>query len=208
MPKPSLPENQIAALISELDLDAEYNDEHSAAITSIMSPRETLLPSTYPQARRSPHWPEWKEAMDNQLRKLHDAGTWETAILPSGCKAIPCKWVYSVKDGKKAVEAMEQKKSLCTARLVARGDMQQKGFDYDETFAPVVKLVSLRVMLTLASILDVDLAHWDVVAAFLNGDLKETVYMKQPPAYNDGTNSVLLLRKSIYGLHQSARRFY
>lgn len=73
--------------------------------------------------------------------------------------------------------AITANKSLYTARLVARGDLQKKD-SYDQTFAPVVKLVSLRILLILAAILNVELYHWDVVAAFLNGNLQETVYMK------------------------------
>lgn len=94
------------------------------------------------------------------------------------------------------------------ARLVARRDLQKPGLDYGETFAPVVKLVSLRMLLTLAALNDVEMEHWDIVAAFLNGELEEEVYMKQPPGYEDKSGKVLLLRKSIYGLCQSARVFY
>ena len=70
-----------------------------------------------------------------------------------------------------------QENWLETARLVARGDLQRAGEDYGETFAPVIKLVSLRMLLTLAAMFDTDLYHWDVVAAFLHGALEEEVYM-------------------------------
>ena len=88
--------------------------------------------------------------------------------------------------------------------------MQTAGEDYGETFAPLIKLVSLRILLTLAAINDMDLQHWDVVAAFLNGELEEEVYMKVPPGFESTfpEQSVLRLNKSIYGLCQSARAFY
>ena len=167
-----------------------------------------VLPRSFYHVKKSTNWHEWKRDMDIQLQKLEAAGTWERVALPTGARAVPCKWVFAMKDGTKVVEALEKNDTLYTARLVARGDLQQKGFDYNETFAPVVKLVSLRVILTYAAMMKVELAHWDVVAAFLNGDLKEVVYMRQPPGYYDGTGSVLLLKKSIYGLYQSARCFY
>lgn len=97
---------------------------------------------------------------------------------------------------------------LETARLVARGDVQVAGVDYRETFSPVVKLVSLRMLLTLTAIYDVDLVHWDVVAAFLNAEVDKEVYMRQPQGYNNGLERVLKLKKSIYGLCQSPRVFF
>lgn len=94
------------------------------------------------------------------------------------------------------------------ARLVARGDLQSKGVDYMDTFAPVVKLVSLRLLLTFAAIHDLDVIHWNVVAAFLTGELDDEVYMFQPPGFDDGSGRVCHLHKSIYGLCQSARVFF
>lgn len=140
--------------------------------------------------------------MDTQLQKLLNAHTWSLTPLPHGKKAIPCKWVYSLKHGAKEDQHCE------SARLVARGDLQRPGEDYGETFAPVIKLVSFRILLTLTAISDVKLHHWDVVAAFLHGDLSEEVYMKQPPGYDDKSGNVFLLHKSIYGLCQSSRTFY
>ena len=234
VPKPNLEGSvtteQIAALLHQLETDDrevvsidEAKLIHNALITfdtaiddkidtivhTPQSPRSTTTPpNSYPEARRSIRWPEWKEAMELQLCKLIAANTWERAILPAGVRAVPCKWVFAFKEGSKASEAVAHGDTLCTARLVARGDLQQRGIDYDQTFAPVVKLVSLRILLTIAAMLDIDLEHWDVVAAFLNEELEETVYMKQPPGFHDGTGCVFRLKKSIYGLHQSAHCFY
>ena len=146
--------------------------------------------------------------MSTQLKKLSDAGTWELVFLSTGKRAIANKWVYSKKEGAKAAEATAEDSNLHTARLVARGDLQSKGVDYDETFAPVVKLVSLRLLLTHAARKDIDIHHWDIIAAFLSGDLTQEVYMKQPTGFEDGTGRVCKLKKSIYGLCQSARAFY
>ena len=92
--------------------------------------------------------------------------------------------------------------------MVARGDKQVYGVDHVETYAPVINLVSFRIMLTIAAVRDLDLKHWDVVAAFVNGRLSECVYMHQPSGFNDGSGCVCKLKSSLYGLCQSARPWY
>ena len=94
------------------------------------------------------------------------------------------------------------------ARLVARGDLQKEGLDYDQTYAPVVKFVSLRVFLSYASSLKLVVRHWDIVSAFLHGDIDLENYMQQPQGFSDGTNRVCKLNRAIYGLCQAARQFY
>ena len=143
--------------------------------------------------------------MEIQLQKLSTAKTWTLVHLPPGKRAIQCKWIYNYKEGAKANAEHD---ILENARLVARGDLQSKGVDYMETFTPVVKLGSLRLLLTYAAKHDLDIVHWDVVAAFLTGDLTEEVYMRQPPGFDDGNGRVCKLNKSIYGLCQSARVFF
>lgn len=142
--------------------------------------------------------------MEDELQKLLTLDAWELVDLPPGARAIANKWVYSLKDGAKGQTAISRQK----ARLVARGDRQIYGVDYDETYAPVIKLVSLRIMLTIAAFRDLDLKHWDVVAAFVNGKLSEPVYMRQPAGFEDGTSKVCKLKSSLYGLCQSARAWY
>ena len=166
------------------------------------------LPRSYHHAMSMKDADMWLQAMEIQLKKLQDAGTWDLVFLPKGRHPIANKWVFAMKDGAKATHDSDDKPLLHTARLVARGDLQTKGIDYDETFASVVKLVSLRILLTYTAYHDLDLVHWDIVAAFLNGDLKEEVYMRQPMGFEDGSGRVCHLKKSIYGLCQSARAFY
>ena len=131
---------------------------------------------------------------------------WDLVFFPPGKRAIDNKWVFSKKEGaKKANEA----RFLHTAWLVARGDLQSKGVDYGETFTPVVKLVSLRILLTHATRTNLETRHWDITGiAFLNGDIDQEVYMKQPNGFDDGSGRVCRLRKAIYGLCQSARAFF
>lgn len=176
-------------------------------------PSTTNLPRSYYEAMRSPDYLYWREAMEAEVKKLTDMDAWDLVTLPPGKRAIDNKWVYSFTGGAKKSKIGTTKEHLTPtrqmkARLVARGDRQIHGIDYDETYAPVIKLVSLRIMLTIAALKNLDLKHWDIVAAFVNGQLTESVYMRQPIGFEDGTSRVCLLKSSLYGLCQSARTWY
>ena len=118
--------------------------------------------------------------------------------LPDGHRPITLKWVFKLK--KDELGAVIKHK----ARLVARGFVQQEGIDYDDTFAPVARMESVRV-LTLAAQEGWQVHHMDVKSAFLNGDLKEEVYVRQPPSYavTGEEGKVHRLRKALYGLCQA-----
>ncbi|MCO5558622.1 hypothetical protein L7F22_012208 [Adiantum nelumboides] len=99
--------------------------------------------------------------------------TWDLVCLPSGKKTIGSKWVY--KDKCKSDGSVERYK----ARLVAKGYAQTKGLDYDETFSPIAKVTSVRLVIAMANMFDWKLRQMDVNNAFLNGDLEEEIYMIQ-----------------------------
>ena len=124
--------------------------------------------------------------------------------MPAGRKAIGCKWVFKIKRG--ADGEVERYK----ARLVAKGFSQKEGIDYNETFAPVAKFTSIRLLLAIAATLDLDLHQMDAVTAFLNGEIEEDIYMQLPDGYNNtnSSNKVCKLRKALYGLKQSPRAWY
>lgn len=164
---------------------------------------EANVPSTITAAQQTDEWEKWKEAIQSEYDSLIENGTWELADLPKGRKAIGCKWVLK----KKYDEKGELKRYK--ARLVAKGYDQKEGIDFTETFAPVVKFNSLRMLLALAAKYDLEIDQCDFVTAFLNGDLTEEIYIEQPEGYvqKGQEHKVLRLRKSLYGLKQAPRQW-
>ncbi|KAL5578574.1 hypothetical protein UlMin_020273 [Ulmus minor] len=118
-----------------------------------------------------------KNAMLEEYNALQRNRTWSLVELPPDKKTIGCRWVFKVK------ENPDGSISKYKARLVAKGFHQRPGFDFDETFSPVVKPTTIRVVLTVALSCGWYLRQLDVNNAFLNGDLKEEVYMAQPPGF-------------------------
>ena len=119
-------------------------------------------------------------------------------------KVISCKWLYKIKLG-----ITEEDPKRHKARLVARSFTQKEGIDYHEVFAPVVKHVSIRTLLSLVVNLDLELEQMDVKTAFLHGNLEDDLYMEQPEGYEDKSkpDHVCFLKKSLYGLKQSPRQW-
>ncbi|XP_072087345.1 retrovirus-related Pol polyprotein from transposon RE1 [Arachis hypogaea] len=143
----------------------------------------------------------WVDAIKNELQALEQSQTWKLTSLPPGKKAIGNKWVFKVKynpDG-----SIERYK----ARLVAKGFTQVPGIDYRDTFSPVMKLGSLRVVLAVAAAKGWFLKQIDVNTAFLHGDLDEEVYMKPPQGLDVKAGQVCKLEKSLYGLKQASRQW-
>uniref|UniRef100_A0A2N9H674 Reverse transcriptase Ty1/copia-type domain-containing protein n=1 Tax=Fagus sylvatica TaxID=28930 RepID=A0A2N9H674_FAGSY len=146
--------------------------------------------------------PLWQQAMADELDALHKTHTWDMTTLPPGKSAIGCKWVYKIKT--RADGSVERYK----AHLVAKGFTQEYGIDYEETFAPVARLTSVRSLLAVAAVRHWPLFQMDVKNAFLNGDLLEEVYMQPPPGYPDSQNQVCRLRRAFYGLKQALRAWF
>ena len=111
--------------------------------------------------------PKWKAAMLEEMNALEKNNTWELVELPSDKDPVGCKWVYTIKHNP------EGKVERYKARLVAKGYTQMYGVDYEETFAPVAKMNSIRALISCASNLGWDLHQLDVKNAFLHGDLQE-----------------------------------
>ena len=110
---------------------------------------------------------------------------------------VGCKWIYKIKT--RSDGSIKRYK----ARLVAKGFTQEYGIDYEETFAPVALISSVRALLAVAAASKWDLFQMDVKNAFLNGDLSEEVYMQPPPGLSVESNKVYHLRRALYGLKQA-----
>jgi hypothetical protein len=160
-------------------------------------------PLTYGEAMQSAERAHWQKAMDEEIAALKSNNTWQTMPLPPHAHAIGCKWIYKVK--LKSDGSIERYK----ARLCAKGFSQKQGIDYHETFAPVMKYKSQRVLLSLATVWAYEADQMDVVTAFLNGEMKEEVYMQQPEGYvsGDATVTVCKLIKTLYGTKQAPREW-
>ena len=150
--------------------------------------------------------------MDKEIQALENNHTWDVTALPPGKSPIGCKWVYKIKfnpDG-----SVERYK----ARLVAKGYTQREGLDFLETFSPVAKIVSVRVLIALATAKSWPLHQLDINIAFLHGDLDEEVYMTLPPGFHSrgecsasssaAAPKVRKLVKSLYGLKQASWQWY
>ena len=142
--------------------------------------------------------PRWQEAMQTKINALKANNTWVMCPLPPSKVPVGCKWVYKVK--LKADGSVKRSK----AYLVATGFTQTEEIDFFETFSPVVKFVTTRALLALATVSGWHLTQLDVNNAFLHGDLYEEVYMHPPPRFGS-KGEVCRLLKSLYGLKQASR---
>jgi histone deacetylase 1/2 len=139
--------------------------------------------------------PAWKAAMDAEFSALQCNQTWRLVCARSGLNVIDSRWVYKVKwkpDG--SVDRFK-------ARLMAKGFKQHHSVDYDDTYSPMIKPTTIRVVLSLAMMQGWQIQQLDVDNAFLHGHLEEDVYMVQPPGYVDQCfpQHVCKLEKSLYG---------
>ena len=160
------------------------------------------IPKSYKDAVTSPQFKEWLEAIRREYACLMKNKTWDVVVKPDGVPVIGCRWVFNIKmnpDG-----SIKRYK----ARLVAQGFSQTYGVDYFDTFAPVVSINSVRLLLALATIHDWDTRQLDIETAYLNADVKEDIYMRCIPGYHIPANCVLKLNKSLYGLKQAGKNWH
>jgi transposase InsO family protein len=172
---------------------------HTSTTATSMPPPKAVIPGSINHARSLPEWPKWSEACESELKSMQDMNTHHLVPLPDGRKAVGSKWVFTVKTNEEG-NIIRHK-----ARLVAQGFTQVEGIDYTETFAAVAKYDTVRILLALAAKFDLELDQMDIRTAFLNADLKEDIYLKQPAGFEDAEHPdwVWKLDKALYGLKQA-----
>lgn len=173
-------------------------------ITSLAFHAHTLIfyePKSFKEAMASEESELWKLAADDEIRSHHKNNTWTIVPLPEGRTCIPSGWNFKIKTGKDGLPKRRK------ARFFAKGYKQIKGIDFEESFAPVVRYDSLRVMFAIAAAHDLELFQLDVKTTFLNGEVDEELYIAQPEGYvvAGREKEVCRLNKSIYGIRQASR---
>ncbi|GJV60106.1 retrovirus-related pol polyprotein from transposon TNT 1-94 [Tanacetum coccineum] len=146
----------------------------------------------------------WIEAMQEELHEFERLEVWELVPPPDKAFVISLKWIYKVK--------LDELGGILKnkARLVARGYRQEEGIDFEESFALVARLEAIRIFLAFAAHMNMVIYQMDVKTAFLNGNLREEVYVSQPDGFvdPDKPNYVYKLKKALYGLKQAPRAWY
>ena len=125
----------------------------------------------------SPEAPYWKEAINDEVESILQNHTWELVDLPPGEKPLGYKWIFKKK--MKADESIDKYK----ARLVIKGYKQKEGLDYFDTYSPVIRISSIRMLIAITAIQNLEIYQMDVKTTFLNGDLDEEIYMEQPKGF-------------------------
>ena len=192
---------------TSIDFDTLYEHSFLSAPPPFIRTRSYDLskpPNSYHEAINRPDNSVWLAAMQRKVDSLEEQKAFERTSLPTGRKAIGVRWTFDYKyqpDGS-IIRGKEK------ARLVAQG-FSQRAEDYGETYAPVVKLVSVRILLAFANHHDYEIMSFDVKTAFLHARLPYSIYVKQIPGYpEDNPNTVLRLLVALYGLKQSAYEWY
>jgi hypothetical protein len=150
-------------------------------------------PKKFEEAMKSEDAVKWKAATDDEMLAHSANGTWRLVDLPKDRRAIGCRWVFFKKDD-----------GRYKARLVVQGFSQVEGVEYQETFSPVIRSESIKLLMAVAASQNKEVHQMDFTTAFLNGTIEGEIYMKQPVGYEDEANpdKVCRLVKSLYGLKQ------
>jgi hypothetical protein len=196
LPADSPPFDPLATTDSETEAEqalfSGINEVHNA-FSTVLAIGQT--PSSFLDAMRSAESLLWKAAVKVELDAHNTNNTWTFVDLPPGRRAIGNRWVFAIKD--------HQNPPVYKARLVVQGFRQIHGLDYFETFAPVVRYESIRIIFALAAQFGLVIHQMDVTTAFLNGRLDEEIYMKIPDGVDAPAGMVCKLNKSLYGLKQA-----
>ena len=163
-----------------------------------------IEPQSYKEAVNSLEGSLWKEAIKSEIDSILQNHTWELVDLPPGSKPLGYKWIFKRK--MKTDGTIDKYK----ARLVIKGYKQKEGLDYFDTYSPVTRITSIRMVLAIAALRNLEIHQMDVKTAFLNGDLDEEIYMEQPEGFvaPGREKKVCKLVKSLYGLKQAPKQWH
>jgi hypothetical protein len=203
--------NMIEVNEEEVEPEEEENHENEE-LHDVAGLIESGDPQTVSEALSSPEAADWKKAMNAEYEALKRNQTWIIVDRPQGKKTVESRWVLRTKFKKDG--SVDRRK----ARLVAKGFTQKPGIDFNETFAPVARLGSIRLFMAIAVELGLQVHQLDFTSAYLNGEIEEEVFMEVPSDFYDilneresrkfRGNKVCLIRKALYGLKQSGRQWY
>jgi len=167
---------------------------------ALRSKRRNLKRTTFIEAITGENASQWRSAIKEELVAHEKNNTWTLVPLPENRNIIGCKWVFKIK------ENPTENNVRFKARLCAKGFSQKAGLDYTETFSPVVRYDSIRVLLAIAACENLEIGQFDIKTAFINGFLNEEIYMQLPEGVEtNNENTVCKLNKALYGLKQAAR---
>ena len=175
-------------------------DPKSKAYLTNQTNDDLCDPKDINEALNGPNCSKWKQAIQSELESIKANNVWNIVDRPANKKVIGTRWVFKIKRNENNVPERFK------ARLVAKGYDQKYGIDYSETFAPVVRVQSLRTIFAVAANCDLEIHQIDIDTAFLNGELEEEVFIEPTPGCNIcRKKQVCHLNKSLYGLKQAPR---
>ena len=186
---------------NEESIKSKYNLRSRNNVQYINLTTEQEVPEFYHEVMKSPDKDKWIAAMNDEIKSLNENHTWieiEDEEVIKNNKIIGSRWVYNIKKNEKN-EIIKYK-----ARVVAKGNNQEYQINYNEVFSPVIRMLTIRILLSIANNNDLIIEQMDVNTAFLYGDLEEEVYMKIPKGVKTN-NKICKLNKSLYGLKQASR---
>ncbi|UYV61181.1 hypothetical protein LAZ67_1003719 [Cordylochernes scorpioides] len=193
-------------VLSDVDIEEPAPDTminrqtESNLMTTFWATTNETIPKDYEEAIACEDKKHWENAMLEEIQNMYSHQVWELVPRPVNAKVVKSKWVFKI--------SKDQENKTYKARLVAMGYNQIPGSDYNESFSPVIKNATLRTILSMAATKDSVIKLFDVKAAYLNGNIENTIFMEQPAGFVQDRNKVCKLIKSIYGLPQSGRSWY
>ena len=195
----SCPKHKVHLPVQDNDLHYSvslYNRPCPTEQANVVLTDKTNDLRTYKKAMACSNAAEWDAACKDKIHNFQQMGVYNVVPRPKGCKVVRSKWVLCIKRGP---DSQVQKYKAC---IVAQGFTQVKGLNYDQTFIPVVKLSTFCAILTIAVQQNLTIHQMDIKAAYLNGKLKEEIYMEAPPGLEISEGMVLQLNQAVYGTKQ------